>query len=103
MNTEKEEWDDNKASSNKKKHDDLSFDEALEVFDDPFYLEKFDIENSSAEEDRYQVLGRIKNQLVVVVVYTPRNGKTRIISARYALSHERKVYYDRIKRIANNC
>ena len=62
METGNEEWEDNKAFSNKKKHDDLSFDEALEVFEDPFYLEKFDIENSTATEDCYQVLGRIKNQ-----------------------------------------
>lgn len=96
------EWDNVKASSNEKKHN-LTFAEAAEVFDDPFYLEQYDIENSTVYEERYKVLGRIKNQIVVVVVYTPRNGKTRIISARYALSHERRMYYDRLKYISNNC
>ena len=34
------------------------------------------------------------------IVYTPRNGKKRIISARAALSRERKLYYERIRCIA---
>ena len=94
------EWDVFKATSNEKKHT-LSFEQAMEVFEDPFYLEQYDSANSTLGEDRYKVLGRVKKQVVVLVVYTPRDGKPRIISARYALSHERKVYYDRIKRLAS--
>jgi uncharacterized DUF497 family protein len=30
----------------------------------------------------------------LVVVYTVRNGKERIISARKAKRHEEKIYYD---------
>lgn len=96
------EWDNSKAESNEKKHT-LSFDEALEVFDDPFYLEQYDSVNSTLYEERYKVLGRVKRQIVVVVVYTPRDGKHRIISARFALAHERSVYYDRIKHLSNHC
>ncbi|MBR6295933.1 MAG: BrnT family toxin [Treponema sp.] len=87
------EWDNNKASSNMKKHDGLTFEMAEEVFEDPFAIEKYDEINSTIEEDRFIVLGRIKNQLVVVTVYTPKNGKRRIISARYATSNERRLYY----------
>ena len=87
------EWDNNKVSSNMKKHDGLTFEMAEEVFEDPFAIEKYDEINSTIEEDRFIVLGRIKNQLVVVTVYTPKNGKRRIISARYATSNERRLYY----------
>ena len=34
------EWDDKKAASNIKKHDDLTFETAEEVFKDPFAIEK---------------------------------------------------------------
>ena len=87
------EWDDKKAASNIKKHDDLTFETAEEVFKDPFAIEKYVEINSTVEEDRFIVLGRIKNQLIVVTVYTPKNGKRRIISARYATSNERRLYY----------
>lgn len=101
------EWDENKNNSNKKKHKHqkigLSFEEAQEVFEDPFYIEKYDSVHSTDTEDRYTVLGRIKNQLVVVVIYTPRNNKRnelkRIISARYADKIERNFYYDRLRSI----
>ena len=87
------EWNDCKAASNIKKHEGLTFEVAEEVFEDPFAIEKYDEINSTIEEDRFIVLGRIKNQLVVVTVYTPKNGKRRIISARYATSNERRLYY----------
>ncbi len=91
------EWNLSKAQSNIKSHSGLSFDEAIEVFDDPFYLEKYDAAHSTLDEDRYQVIGRVKNQLVVFVVYTPRNGKKRIISARPASAVERKFYYEQVR------
>lgn len=100
MENEETEWNDQKAKTNIRKHERLTFDEAEEVFDDPFYLEKYDVAHSSIDEERYQVLGRVKNQLVVFVVYTPKNGKKRIVSARPAKSGERKLYYERIRCIS---
>lgn len=91
------EWDDEKAKSNAKKHGGLSFDEAEEVFDDPFAFEVFDEKNSGLYESRYLVVGRIKRQVIVTLVYTPRNGKRRIISARYANKRERGEYYERLR------
>ncbi len=97
----KSEWDIDKANINSRKHKfkgiGITFEEAQEVFEDPFYLEKFDYQNSTSEEERFRIIGRVKRQLVVFVVYTPRNGKQRIISARAALAQERKEYYDRIR------
>lgn len=94
---EESEWNSKKASSNIKKHG-ISFDEAKEVFDDPFVIEKYDSKNSTIEEDRYIVIGRVKNQIVVSVVYTPRDGKRRIITARYATSEERRFYYEQLRK-----
>jgi hypothetical protein len=93
-----------KAATNIKKHKKkdgvgLSFEEASEVFNDEWAIEEFDENNSTIEESRFIVIGRVKSQLIVVVVYTPRNGKRRIISARPATSRERKVYYDRLGQI----
>ena len=99
MENESTEWNENKTSSNIKKHEGLSFEEAAEVFDDPFALEKYDDKNSTIDETRYIVIGRIKRQIVTLVVYTPRNEKKRIISARYATTNERKAYYERLRRI----
>ncbi|MCQ2248564.1 MAG: BrnT family toxin [Treponema sp.] len=99
MGVESVEWDNAKADANEKKHEGLTFEEAAEVFDDPFALEKYDGLHSTAEESRYIVIGRIKRQVVTLVVYTPRGEKRRIISARYATSNERKAYYDRLRKI----
>lgn len=105
MREDEEEFesDPNKAASNKKKHKKkngtgLTFEEAEQVFDDEFFLEKYDAENSSLEETRFRVIGRVKSQLIVFVVYTPRNGKRRIISARVANERERKLYYEHLRR-----
>lgn len=103
-NTESDfESDPVKAAKNEKKHKKkngagLTFEEAQEVFDDEYALEEFDAENSTLEEARYRVIGRIKNHIVVLVVYTPRNEKRRIISARLAVSRERKRYYEQVRR-----
>lgn len=93
------EWNDGKNKRNAKKHFGLTFEEAQEVFDDPFYLEKYDAAHSTISEPRFRVIGRGKSQLVVFVVYTPRNEKPRIISARPALERERKEYYDRLRNL----
>ena len=46
------EWHLPKEEANIKKHKGLSFDEAKQVFDDPFYLEKYDVVHSTLEEER---------------------------------------------------
>ncbi|MBQ3800203.1 MAG: BrnT family toxin [Treponema sp.] len=102
-NKEEFEGDPKKAALNIRKHkkknkEGLSFEEAEQVFDDEFFQEKYDPVHSTVDEDRYQVIGRVRSQLVVFVVYTPRNGKRRIISARLATERERKFYYEQIRR-----
>ncbi len=90
------EWDEEKNKSNIKKHG-ISFEEAQEVFNDPNLIEYYDKANSSLDEDRYVCFGDIGNCLVIVVVYTDRQGKIRIISARKAEPIEEAKYYEHIK------
>ena len=83
------EWDSEKNEINVKKHG-FSFEEVLDVFNDHFAIESIDRENSSLEETRYELIGRIKTQIILFVVYTQKDGHQRIISARQATSTERK-------------
>lgn len=86
-------WDLKKAKENISKHG-ITFEESVEVFDDPYAIESLDEENSLLDEFRYRIIGRVKRQVVVLVAYTQRNGISRIISARYATPIERQAYYD---------
>lgn len=82
------EWDENKAQSNIQKHG-VTFEEAAEVFFDPFYQTG---DASVDNEDRDFIIGYTFSQRLLLAVYTARNDRTRIISARYASRAERKVY-----------
>ncbi|MFM6376828.1 MAG: BrnT family toxin [Microcystis panniformis] len=83
------EWDNNKAASNLIKHK-IDFEDAKNIFLDPNRLERED--KRDYDETRIQVIG-IVNQVVLLVVYTKRNGRYRIISARRANKNERRQYY----------
>jgi uncharacterized DUF497 family protein len=83
------EWDNNKAASNLIKHK-INFEDAKNIFLDPNRLERED--KRDYNETRIQVIG-IVNQVVLFIVYTKRNGKNRIISARRANKNERRQYY----------
>ena len=83
------EWDNNKAASNLIKHK-INFEDAKNIFLDPNRLERED--KRDYNEPRIQVIG-IVNQVVLFVVYTKRNGRYRIISARRANKNERRQYY----------
>lgn len=84
------EWDEAKNQANIKKHH-ISFEQAVRVFSDPMYIEIFDFEHS-VDEDRYVVLGKVRE--ILFVVYTERKESVRIISARLATETERRMYYD---------
>ena len=64
LENESTEWDKNKADTNVRKHEGLTFEEAAEVFDDPFALEKFDTLHSTIERKAYyDRLRKINNSL----------------------------------------
>ncbi len=87
------EWDEEKAEVNRRKHG-IGFDEATTVFGDPRSLTIHDPDHSPAE-DRYVDLGVSLRGRVLVVVYTDREERIRIISAREASGRERRQYEQR--------
>ncbi len=84
------EWDDNKSSTNLKKHG-ISFEEACSVFSDPLSITVADPEHSEAEF-RFIDIGMSEQRRLLVVSYTERGRNIRIISARLALPVERRWY-----------
>jgi len=93
------EWDPNKELINIKKHG-ISFEQAAYVFADQFSLSMFDDEHSDQEE-RWVILGKSNNEMILLVVHTFRNRENeetvRIISARKATKNEKRVYRQRCK------
>lgn len=87
------EWDDEKARRNVNLHG-VAFEEAAEVFFDPFYqyYQYGDATPAGVPEPRDFILGYSASQRLLLVVYTERNARTRIISARPATRAERKLY-----------
>ncbi|MDO4475340.1 MAG: BrnT family toxin [Lachnospiraceae bacterium] len=86
------EWDSEKEKINIKKHG-IDFETAKLVFADENRIEIFDYQHSTQCEDRYDTIGLVHE--VLFVVYTERQERIRIISARLATAREREVYYDR--------
>ena len=88
------EWDPLKALSNLRKHG-ISFDDAAQVFDDPFALRVDDLKHSSPSEHRMYQIGECGERLLVVVFILRGSGamkRIRIISARAANKRERILY-----------
>ncbi len=87
------EWDDDKAAANLRKHK-VSFDEAKTVFADPFSITINDAAHSD-DEYRFVDIGASVTGRILVVVYTEREPKTRMISSRRATKAERAKYEQR--------
>jgi uncharacterized protein len=83
-------WDENKAESNLIKHK-ISFDEAKTVFYD-FYAFIFDDVKHSISEKRELIIGYSISKRLLIVSFTLRNGKIRIISSRLTDKYERYEY-----------
>lgn len=82
------EWDKTKAQSNFEKHG-VTFEEAAEVFLDPFYVAG---EASTNREEREFALGYSLAERLLLVVHIERNTRIRVISARVATPTERRLY-----------
>jgi uncharacterized DUF497 family protein len=91
MNSKLEfEWDAKKAEANLRKHR-ISFEAARLVFSDTFAVEVPDLDLPYGEP-RFVITGMVRGR-VLRVVFTERNGRIRIISARKATNHEQREYY----------
>jgi uncharacterized protein len=84
------EWDEAKAAENYAKHG-VFFELAIKVFEDPFGIERLD-DREDYGEDRFILIGTADG-VALTVVYTERNGRIRIISARQATKHEQDDYF----------
>lgn len=87
------EWDEEKNQKNIIKHG-ISFESAEEIFSEPV-LKKIDARKDYGEE-RWIVLGKLR-VVCVVLVYTPKLLKIRVISIRRANREETKTYKDRFQ------
>ncbi len=83
------EWDENKNSSNKKKHG-IDFNDAKNVFKDENRKITSDIRKNYGE-NRWKIIGKIYGT-IISVIYTMRNKAVRIISARKSSRKEREEY-----------
>ena len=86
------EWDEAKDRANVAKHG-IDFETARRIFDDPL-LTRPDLRRDYGEE-RYTGIGRVE-AATVVVAYTVRGRRLRLISARPASRKERQAYNERL-------
>jgi hypothetical protein len=83
------EWDPSKAKANIARHG-VRFEDAQTVFADLKAIESLD---HSTDEERWRLLGRAGPNLLMVV-YTERGHRVRIISARKATKREQEAYLE---------
>ena len=83
-------WDNEKAEINRIKHG-IRFETAARVFLDENSLDEYD-ELHSDFEDRFKIIGKVRE--ILVVIYTERGDRNRIISARQADKNEEEDYYE---------
>lgn len=84
------EWDPEKADKNLRKHG-VAFTEGLTIFGDPLEIMILDPDQSEGEL-RFLSLGRSEAGRLLVVSYTERDSRFRIISAREATPKERREH-----------
>lgn len=89
------EWDDAKAKANLKKHG-VPFAEALTVFVDPL-ARIFDDPDHSETEVREIIVGYSTKPRLLVVGFTERSGRVRLIHARPATKAEQKRHEENAK------
>jgi uncharacterized DUF497 family protein len=92
-------WSEQKNQENIKKHG-LSFQEAVLVFLDPYFIIRYDEAHSTLEESRWKGIGVIGNDLLLSVIFVEVKGnEIRLISAREASKKEKENYSENIGQI----
>jgi uncharacterized DUF497 family protein len=84
------EWDPQKADANLSKHK-VSFHEAATVFSDPFSITVPDPDHSK-DEERFIIVGLSYQHRLLIVAFTEREDRFRIISARELTRTEKEAY-----------
>ena len=88
------EWDRKKAEANRATHG-IDFEEALTIFRDPL-ARIFEDPEHSEDEPREIIIGHSVEQRLILVCFTVRGTRIRIISARKATPLERKDYEENV-------
>lgn len=83
-------WDDGNLLKNWEKHGVTHLEAEQVFFNEPLIV--VDDKNHSQDEPRWYSLGRTDAKRTLMVVFTLRNQKIRIISARDMSRKERKIY-----------
>lgn len=84
-------WDAAKAARNQEKHG-VTFAEATTVFAHPFAVIFDDTAHSTPDELREIIIGYTADDQLLLVAFTERAARIRIISARRATPKERRAY-----------
>lgn len=84
------EWDSDKNRINQDKHR-IAFEDAKTLFDEPHLR----LLCANHDERRWIALGPVDGRLIAVI-YTERENRIRLISARATRKSERKIYQERI-------
>ena len=87
------EWDEDKAEANRRKHK-LTFDEAQTVFLDELSITVPDADHSRTEA-RLRIVGMSDTKRLLVVSFTERGERMRLISARKARRSEIREYEEK--------
>lgn len=88
------EWNTEKDTANRRKHG-VSFDEATTAFQDLRAI-VFDDPDHSSDEHR-EVLVGYSDRRLLVVSFTIRDGRVRLISARRATPQERHIHEEEVR------
>jgi uncharacterized protein len=83
------EWNAAKAEENRRRHG-VDFGDAVPALSDPFALSREDVQAEG--EQRFVALGMDRLGRILVVAYTYRGERLRLISARRATRKERGEY-----------
>lgn len=85
------EWDDRKASANRRKHQ-VDFEEAATVLGDRLSITVPDSAHSRKGDQRWITVGMSRNRRLTVVIHSDQGDSVRIISARHATRKEQRNY-----------
>ena len=88
------EWDEIKDRANVAKHG-IDFETAKRIFDGPVLT--WPDRRRDYGEERYIGIGRVEGAMIVVA-YTVRDRRLRLISARPASRKERQAYNERLRK-----
>ncbi len=90
-------WDQWNIQKNEVKHG-VSKIEAESAFFDPDYALYEDLKHSTKREKRFILLGYSLENRVLMIGFTIRRAKVRIVTARQASKKERKIYEETKKK-----